>query len=178
MVVFPRLCRLSSLRHRLYNDLTRYLNPRVPTRHGSETSRDFCLGRSARVFEIEPARSGRAVDLVEAEIARVEGLDIYFRIILHIEPVLVRSSCSVGRTKSQSWKGLAEELLFKWRPWFLDISSLLCSSRDLCHSAQLVLQPLRSVVIGPLDTTIVGLLGIAGESDENEGGKSESNADP
>jgi len=110
---FPRLCRPSSFRRRLYNDLTRYLNPRVPTRHGSETSRDLCLSGSTRVFDIEPALSGRGVDLVEAEIARVEGLDIYFRLILDIEPILVRSSCSVGRTKSQPWKGLAEKLLFK-----------------------------------------------------------------
>ena len=48
---------------------------------------------------------GHGVNLVETEVARVEGLDICFRLVLNIEPILVRPSCSVGRTNKSAIEG-------------------------------------------------------------------------
>lgn len=77
----------SRLRRRLYNDLPCDVDSRVPTRSCSETSRDLRLGFSARVGEIKVAVSGARVDLIEAEIARVDGFHVC--LILDIEPILV-----------------------------------------------------------------------------------------
>jgi hypothetical protein len=112
----------------------------------------------------------------------MNGLDIHLGLILDIEPILIGSSIPLGYTARKSVMDVRTidwgKLLFERHVWLCEVSPFLCGIRYLAHVTQSALERLGNMIIHPLDTTEIGLLGIASEAEENEGGKCEDHAHP